>query len=129
VRGELYIAMRLVEGEDLGKLLRRERALDATRAVALVTQVADALDVVHRTGLVHRDVKPSNVLIATSGPREHVYLTDFGITKLSAAPTLTASGALMGTVDYCAPEVIRGERVDARADVYSLGCVLFECLT
>jgi predicted Ser/Thr protein kinase len=129
VDGELFIAMRYVEGEDLGELLARERTLDRARAVNLVAQVAEALDVVHRSGLVHRDVKPSNVLLSASGAREHAYLTDFGITKLATAPTLTESGAFLGTVDYCAPEVIRGEHLDARADVYSLGCVLFKCLT
>jgi len=129
VDGQLFIAMRYVEGEDLGDLLAREGALDLARAVDLIAQIAEALDVVHRAGLVHRDVKPSNVLISTSGAREHVYLTDFGITKLATAPTLTDSGAFLGTADYCAPEVIRGEHLDGRADVYSLGCVLFECLT
>jgi hypothetical protein len=129
VDGELFIAMRYVEGEDLGDLLARERTLEPARAVNLVAQVAEALDVVHRAGLVHRDVKPSNVLLSTAGARTHAYLTDFGITKLATAPTLTDSGAFLGTVDYCAPEVIRGDHLDARADVYSLGCVLFKCLT
>jgi protein kinase-like protein len=127
--GELFIAMRYVEGEDLGDVLARERTLEPARTIDLLGQVAEALDVVHRAGLVHRDVKPSNVLLAASGAREHAYLTDFGITKLATGPTLTDSGAFLGTVDYCAPEVIRGEHLDARADVYSLGCVLFKCLT
>jgi hypothetical protein len=128
--GELFIAMRLVEGEDLESLLRREGPLPLPRAGALVAQIADALDAIHAHGLIHRDVKPSNVLLHTSGAREHAYVTDFGIAKLSAdATTLTDTGAFMGTVDYCAPEVIRGDALDARADVYSLGCVLFECLT
>jgi hypothetical protein len=121
--------MRYVEGVDLGDLLALERMLEPVRAVGLVAQIAEALDAVHRSGLVHRDVKPSNVLIAASGAREHAYLTDFGITKLATGPTLTDSGDFLGTVDYCAPEVIRGERPDGRADVYSLGCVLFKCLT
>ncbi len=129
VDGELFIAMRYVEGEDLGDLLVREHTLDPARAVAVTAQIADALDVVHRSGLVHRDVKPSNILLSASGARTHAYLTDFGITKLATAPTLTDSGAFLGTVDYCAPEVIRGEQLDARADEYSLGCVLFKCLT
>jgi serine/threonine-protein kinase len=131
VDGELYIAMRLVDGEDLESLLRREGPLLPPRAGALLAQIADALDAIHAHGLVHRDVKPSNVLIHTAGAREHAYVTDFGIAKLSAtaATPLTETGAFMGTVDYCAPEVIRGAALDARADVYSLGCVLFECLT
>jgi serine/threonine-protein kinase len=130
VDGELFIAMRLVDGEDLSALLRREGALDPARACGLIAQVADALDAVHVTGLVHRDIKPSNVLIHTAAAREHAYLADFGITKLSSESTgLTATGAFVGTIDYAAPEVIRGEPLDARTDVYSLGCVLFECLT
>jgi hypothetical protein len=130
VGGQLYIAMRLVDGEDLAELLKREGALDTARAVGLVAQVADALDAVHAHGLVHRDVKPSNVLIDTAAAREHAYLADFGITRLATQSTpLTATGAFVGTIDYCAPEVIRGDRLDARSDVYSLGCVLFECLT
>jgi serine/threonine-protein kinase len=128
VDGELFIAMRYVDGTDLGDLLALERTFAPARAVHLVAQVAEALDAVHRAGLVHRDVKPSNVLVASAGAREHAYLTDFGITKLATGPTLTDSGDFLGTVDYCAPEVIRGERVDGRADVYSLGCVLFRCL-
>jgi Protein kinase domain len=127
--GELYIAMRLVDGEDLRDLLRREGGLEMRRAVRLTGQVAQALDAVHAVGLVHRDVKPGNILLASPGPREHAYLTDFGITKLLDAETLTTTDAFVGTADYCAPEVIRGEQVDGRADVYSLGCVLFECLT
>jgi serine/threonine-protein kinase len=130
VDGELYIAMRLVGGEDLGSLLSREGPLDAARAVGLIAQVADALDAVHAHGLVHRDVKPSNILVHTEGAREHAYLTDFGITKVSSDQTpLTKTGAFVGTVDYCPPELIRGGTLDARADEYALGCVLFECLT
>jgi hypothetical protein len=130
VGGQLYIAMRLVEGEDLAELLKREGALPPARALRLVAQVADALDAVHAHGLVHRDVKPSNVLLHRAAVREHAYLADFGITRLATQNTpLTATGAFVGTIDYCAPEVIRGDRLDARSDVYSLGCVLFECLT
>ncbi|HYF27377.1 MAG TPA: serine/threonine-protein kinase, partial [Baekduia sp.] len=125
-----FIAMRFVAGEDLGALVRREGPLDAARAVRLVAQVAEALDAIHAHGLVHRDVKPSNVLLQATGAREHAYVTDFGITKLSSDATpLTDTGAFLGTVDYCAPEVIRGDVLDGRADVYSLGCVLYECLT
>ena len=128
--GELFIAMRVVDGEELATLVSREGPLGPARAVDLVAQVADALDAIHARGLIHRDVKPSNVLIHGAGAREHAYLTDFGIAKLSdAGAPLTDTGAFMGTVDYCPPEVIRGGPLDARADVYSLGCVLFECLT
>ena len=130
VDGQLYIAMRYVEGTDLGSLLRREGPLAPERAVALVGQLADALDAAHARGLVHRDVKPSNALVAVEGAAEHVYLADFGLTKHTRPPVgLTASDQLVGTVDYVAPERIRGEPADGRADIYSLGCVLFECLT
>ncbi len=130
VGGQLYIAMRVVEGEDLGALLRRDGALEPARGVALIAQVADALDAVHQRGLVHRDIKPGNILIHTAGAREHPYVADFGITKvLGEGTALTNTGAFVGTIDYCAPEVIRGDALDGRADVYALGCVLFECLT
>ena len=99
------------------------------RAIELVGQLAEALDAAHARGLIHRDVKPSNALVAREGAREHVYLADFGLTKTSGPDSVTASGQLMGTVSYLAPEVIRGEQPDASADLYALGCVLFECLT
>ena len=126
--GRLYIAMRYVDGTDLKALLRRQGALDPARAIALAAQVAAALDAAHALGLVHRDVKPSNVLIDQQGGREHVYLADFGLTQ-SASDREPADGSLMGSVDYVAPEQIRGEEVDGRADVYALGCLLFEALT
>lgn len=122
--GRLYLAMRYVEGTDLKALLRREGALDAPRAVTIATQMADALDAAHERGLVHRDVKPANVLVDKRG---HAYLADFGLTQsVSDRPT---DGSLMGTIDYLAPEQIRGETVDGRTDQYALGCLLFECLT
>ncbi len=125
--GVLFIAMRYVEGTDLRSLLDREGPLPAERAVSVVTQVAAALDAAHESGLVHRDVKPGNVLV---GRGEHAYLTDFGLIKRpEAGASLTRTGQFMGTVDYVAPEQIRGEPVDGRADVYSLGCLLYECLT
>jgi serine/threonine protein kinase len=127
VHRQLYIAMRFVEGTDLKQLLEREGPLEPRRALALVAQLADALDAAHARGLVHRDVKPSNALLDSA---EHVYLSDFGLTKSASdrsAHTLT--GRVIGTVDYAAPEQIRGEPVDGRADVYSLGCLLYECLT
>ncbi|HWK27783.1 MAG TPA: protein kinase [Solirubrobacter sp.] len=125
--GVAYIAMRYVAGDDVRSLVRREGPLPPQRAAAIVAQIGSALDDAHAAGLVHRDVKPANVLIATG---DHVYLTDFGLTKhaLSVAGT-TKPGHWVGTLDYVAPEQIRGERVDARADVYALGCVLFFTLT
>ena len=127
--GRLYLAMRYVEGDDLRRLIAREAPLDPDRALRLIEQVGDALDVAHERGLVHRDVKPANVLIAGRSGREHCYLTDFGLTKqTSSISGLTGTGELVGTIEYVSPEQIRGETVDARADVYSLGCVLYECL-
>jgi serine/threonine-protein kinase len=120
----LFIAMRYVEGNDLNELLR-DGPLSPVRTIELCAQVADALDFAHERGLVHRDVKPSNVLLDARG---HVYLADFGLTKRLAEPRPVEPG-LFGTIDYIAPEQIRGEEVDGRADVYSLGCLLCECLT
>jgi len=126
VEGQLYIAMRYVEGRDLKSLLRAEAPLAPERALRLCGQVADALDAAHEVGLVHRDVKPGNVLLDR---REHVYLADFGLTKqVSSQSGLTATGQIAGTIEYIAPEVIEGKKVDARADQYSLGCLLYECL-
>jgi YVTN family beta-propeller protein len=130
VEGLLYIAMRYVEGTDLRALLRSNGALAPRRAISLVAQVADALDVAHDRGLVHRDVKPSNVLVSPHGGTEHCYLADFGLTKSSSERSaLTDAGRLIGTIDYVAPEQIRGGPIDGRADVYSLTCLLYECLT
>src|SRR5687767_14271994 len=123
--GELYLSMRFVEGSDLRTLLEREGKLTPERTLAILGQVASALDAAHRRALVHRDVKPANVLLDEDG---HAYLTDFGITKqLGGASTDT--GQMVGTLDYLAPEQIRGETVDARTDCYSLACVLYECLS
>src|SRR4051794_24477321 len=127
--GQLYIAMRYVEGTDLGSLLRREGPLDPERAVELVAQLGHALDAAHARGLAHRDVKPSNALVAREGAEEHVYLADFGLTeRVATAGGVTAADRLVGTVDYIAPERISGEPADGRADLYSLGCVLYEAL-
>lgn len=126
----LYIAMRYVDGTDLRKLLEEEHTLAPRRALALTDHAADALDAAHESGLVHRDVKPGNILIASRGEREHCYLTDFGLTKDTIQEgSLTEAGQVLGTIDYVAPEQIEGDDVDGRADVYSLGCVLYECLT
>jgi DNA-binding beta-propeller fold protein YncE len=129
--GRLWIAMRYVDGTDLRTLLAREGPLPPDRAVAIAGQVASALDAAHTRGLVHRDVKPGNVLLAEgAGAVEHAYLCDFGLTRrVDEAGALTASGQLVGTVDYVAPEQAEGGSVDGRADQYALACVLFECLT
>jgi hypothetical protein len=120
---ELYIAMRYVEGQDL-KVLLRAGALAPERTIDICSQVAEALDFAHERGLVHRDVKPSNVLLDAN---EHVYLADFGLTKRLGEGSAVEPG-LFGTIDYIAPEQIRGEEIDGRADVYALGCLLYECL-
>ena len=122
--GQLYLAMRYVEGEDLKTLLAREKKLDAERALRICRQVAEALDVAHRRGLVHRDVKPANVLLDEEG---EAYLADFGLTK-QAGGAATKTGQIVGTLDYLAPEQIRGEEVDGRSDQYALACLLYECL-
>jgi DNA-binding NarL/FixJ family response regulator len=129
--GQLYVTMRYVEGTDLKALLARERWLDPPRAVGIVAQVAAALDEAHRHGLVHRDVKPANVLIAQRPGGERAFLTDFGVTKQRTAddPALTGTGIAIGSVDYMAPEQAQVAPVDARTDVYALGCVLFHALT
>jgi DNA-binding beta-propeller fold protein YncE/predicted Ser/Thr protein kinase len=123
--GELIVAMRLVEGGDLRKLIDREGSLEPARAIALLSQIAEALDTAHAAGIVHRDVKPHNILVEG----ERAYLSDFGLAK-AFADTGSGSGAsIVGTVEYMAPEQWRGERVGPAADVYALGCVLFEALT
>jgi serine/threonine-protein kinase len=127
--GVLYIAMRLIEGSDLGTLLQTEARLEPRRAVEILGQVAGALDAAHGRGLVHRDVKPSNILISGPASAEHAYLTDFGITKQLASAGMTATSEFLGTIAYMCPEQIEGLPLDGRADVYALGCVLHECLT
>jgi hypothetical protein len=125
--GLLFIAMRFVQGVDLGGLLRQIGRLAPQRAAHLIAQVADALDAAHARGLVHRDVKPGNILVATG---DHVYLTDFGLTKrASDSAGMTKTGMFVGTVDYIAPEQVEGRRIDARADVYALGCVTYQALS
>jgi serine/threonine protein kinase len=128
--GLLYLAMRYIEGTDLREWLLQNGAMPPTRAARIVVQIGEALDAAHSNGLVHRDVKPGNVLLTERSARDHVYLTDFGLTKkASGSAGWTKSGTWVGTVDYSAPEQIRGEHVDARADVYALGCLLFELLS
>jgi hypothetical protein len=131
--GLLYIAMRCVAGTDLRQMIAKRGRLQPDVAVFLLTQAARALDAAHRRGLVHRDVKPGNLLIergSEDGEPDHLYLADFGITKRAVSPSgLSSTGQFLGTVDYVAPEQIRGMAADGMADQYSLGCVLYECLT
>ena len=130
--GVLFIAMRYVQGGDVRTLLDTEGAVSAVRAADIITQVASALDAAHSHGLVHRDVKPGNMLLDStsgSGRQDHVYLSDFGISKQSLSVTgLTSTGQFLGTLDYVAPEQIEGRPVDGRADLYALACASFEIL-
>src|SRR5947209_2600308 len=124
--GRLFLAMRYVEGGDLRGVLEREGRLDPDRTVGLLRPVAEALDAAHEGGLIHRDVKPGNILI---GPGDRCYLADFGLAKHAATVnSLTREGIFSGTVDYIAPEQIQGEELDGRVDTYALACVLFEAL-
>lgn len=129
--GLLFIAMSYVQGMDLSTVLGIEGALVPSRALHILSQVASALDAAHATGLMHRDVKPGNVLIDSVGGSERCYLTDFGLSKnpTQDSGALTAIGDFVGTYLYTAPEQILGQEIDGRADLYSLGCVLFEMLT
>ena len=131
IDGRLFLDMRLVDGEDLGAVVARGGPLPPARAVSIVEQVASALDAAHADGLVHRDVKPSNILLAGSRG-DFAYLVDFGIARPAAGGTgssLTGTGATVGTLDYMAPERFAGGPVDRRVDVYSLACLLYEVLT
>jgi len=129
-RGVPYIAMRYVSGADLGKRLAREGRLEPPSAAALIAQIGNGLDAIHAAGLVHRDVKPANVLLSGATGEDHAYITDFGVARNVATESgLTQTGRFVGTLDYVAPEQISGGQVDARADVYALGCLLFKLLT
>jgi serine/threonine protein kinase len=128
----LYIIMRYVSGGDLKALLASSGPLDPEQALVLLTPVALALDAAHAEGLVHRDVKPANILIqrSSAGETEHVYLTDFGIAKSTFSMSgLTGAGAVIGTVDYMAPEQIEGGELSAQTDVYALAATFYECVT
>jgi serine/threonine protein kinase len=133
--GMLFIAMRYVRGGDARSLLRKTGPLSGGRAWSILSQVAAALDAAHQHGLVHRDVKPANMLLdvssglAGSHAADHVYLTDFGISKQAQSAGLTVTGQIVGTLDYAAPEQIEGRPVDGRTDLYSLACSAFELLS
>ena len=131
--GVLFIAMRFVEGRDVQTLINQQGPLPTARVCDIVAQVASALDAAHAHGLVHRDVKPGNMLReATSGRAhsDHVYLSDFGLSKHSlSVSALTSAGQFLGTLNYVAPEQIEGRTVDGRADEYALACSAFEMLT
>jgi serine/threonine-protein kinase len=129
--GVFYIAMRYVPGLNLKQLVQRDGPLDRTKTASVIGQVASALNAAHEKGLVHRDVKPANVLIVEGGAADdsdHVYLSDFGIAKQQAS-NVTRTGMFIGTAEYASPEQIEGKDLDGRSDLYSLGCVLYQCLT
>ena len=128
--GRLYLALELIEGPDLRDVLRRLGRLEPERAVGILEQVAAGLDAAHAAGLVHRDVKTGNILLAGEDDEERAYVCDFGLARhVSSASSLTGERGFVGTIDYVPPEQIENGVVDERADVYSLGCVLHECLT
>ncbi|MEA2297744.1 MAG: hypothetical protein QOF77_680 [Solirubrobacteraceae bacterium] len=128
--GRLFVSMRWVEGPNLAELLEETAGLSIARALSIVGQVASALEATHARGLVHRDVKPANILIEPREGIEHAYLSDFGIGRRIEDPDDSgAAGAWVGTLDYAAPEQLRSAPLSARVDIYSLGCVLFELLT
>src|SRR5918996_147610 len=132
-RGLLYLAMRYVHASDLRRVLEAEGRLETGRALAILGQVARALDAAHARGLVHRDVKPGNILLAPpvlDGDPEHVYLVDFGLARSDNDDrSIGGGGSFLGTPGYAAPEQAAGRPVDGRTDGYALGCVLYECLT
>lgn len=131
--GLLFIAMRYLPEGDLNMLLAKRGRLEPADTLTIASQVAAALDAAHVDGLVHRDVKPANILIGSLEDAEHaphIYLSDFGLIKSSSAlSAMTATGRFVGTINFAAPEQIRGEPLDARCDLYALGCVVYQCVT
>jgi serine/threonine-protein kinase len=126
----LYLAMQWVDGQELRRILDRQQRLDPERAVRIGTQLSMALAALHKAGLLHRDVKPANVLVRDIGGQDHAYLTDFGIAKMPEAEAdLTRTGWLIGTPGYLSPEQLQGHKPDPRSDLYALGCIVFEALT
>ncbi|RES24003.1 serine/threonine protein kinase, partial [Mycobacterium tuberculosis] len=126
VDGQMFLEMRLVEGTDLDSVLKRFGPLTPPRAVAIITQIASALDAAHADGVMHRDVKPQNILITRD---DFAYLVDFGIASATTDEKLTQLGTAVGTWKYMAPERFSNDEVTYRADIYALACVLHECLT
>ena len=124
--GYLYLAMRYVSGQSLRELLKKDGSLGLGRLIYVIEQMASALDTAHAAGLVHRDVKPANILLEEAS--DHAYLTDFGVAKRTTA-RFTQTGMILGTFEYLAPEQIEALPVDARTDVYALGCTIYECIT
>jgi serine/threonine protein kinase len=128
--GRLFLAMRFVDGPDLSSLLKEHGPLAPREAIAILGQIGDALDAAHERGLIHRDVKPANVMLEPTPRGWRAYLTDFGLAKPEDdVSEQTASGELLGTIDYMAPEQIDGRVLDGRADVYSFGCMAYRCVT
>jgi serine/threonine protein kinase len=128
--GSLFLALRFVDGPDLSSLLREQGPLEPREALTILTQVANALDAAHERGIVHRDVKPANVLLEKHDQSWHAYLADFGLAKPNEQYSeQTQPGEMLGTVDYMAPEQINGGSLDGRADVYSFGCMVYRCIT
>jgi tetratricopeptide (TPR) repeat protein len=129
-QGRLYVSMQYIDGADLGRVLALEERLAWARAATLVADIADGIDAAHQLGIVHRDVKPANVLIESRAAGMHPFLTDFGLAKcVTGGSQMTRTGAILGTLDYAAPEQLEESEVDGRTDVYALGCVLFHALT
>src|ERR1700752_1107782 len=126
IDGLLYVDMRLIDGIDLRSVLAEEGPLAAPRAVAIVRQVAAALDAAHEIGVMHRDVKPENILITRD---DFAYLVDFGLATAASDERLTQMGTMVGTFSYMAPERFRNKEITNRSDTYSLACVLYECVT
>src|ERR1700758_5073823 len=126
IDGQMYMEMRLIEGTDLDSVLKRYGPLSPPRAVAIITQIASALDAAHAAGVTHRDVKPPNILVTRD---DFAYLVDFGIASAKTDEKLTQLGTAVGTWKYMAPERFSNAEIDYRADIYSLACVLYECLT
>jgi serine/threonine protein kinase len=131
-QGQLWISMDYVEGTDAAQLLRAQypSGMPKTQVVEIISAVADALDYAHSRGLLHRDVKPANILLTDTSPRQRILLADFGIAReLGEVSGLTATNMLVGTTAYCAPEQLQGSNLDGRADQYALGCTAFNMLT